>query len=335
MIQLCKKIIRVFLRNLFCITKTWKYVTIIRRTNLVAYLKHHFLLRQIYINKQGKLALPVINFFLSHKCNLKCEYCEYFNPFRNKIPSKEELLNSIEVWSKKIEPQRIIIGGGEPLLNPDYEEIVLATRKTWKNAVIDIISNGLLILKVRDSFLVTMAEQKIGFRISRHLKTEQYTENLNKSIQRFKKLGIDYEIIESFDAWVTCHELDDYSVPKPSKSNPQTAWSQCLAKYCTSINGRELYRCSTLMNIRLAVKEGVLSSIWNNAVTHEGISVNQSVKKLLEYMKNGVMKECSVCPDKIVSVPSRQMRSDELQIYKQILSGQINNSNNENTRSAG
>jgi hypothetical protein len=40
------------------------------------------------------------------------------------------------------------------------------------------------------------------------------------------------------------------------------------------------------MNIRLAVEEGVLSSIWNNAVTHEGISVNQSVKKLSRILAN-------------------------------------------------
>jgi hypothetical protein len=323
-------------------TRIWKYITLIRRTNLIVYLRHKFWLHQIYIDKQRKLVLPVINFFLSHKCNLKCEYCEYFNPFRTKIPSKEELLDSIEVWSTKIEPQKIIIGGGEPLLNPDYKEIVLATRKAWKNAIIDIISNGLLIPKIHDEFLVTMAKQKIGFKVSRHLKTEQYTENLNKSIQRFKKFGVDYEIMESFDAWVACHELDNYGVPKPSKSNPQKAWLQCLSKYCISINGHELHRCSTLMNIRLALKEGVLSPAWSHAATHEGISVDQPIENLLKYMKDGFMKECSICPDKIISVPARQMRPDELQIYKQILSGQINDPNNkgiqqidENTRYAG
>jgi organic radical activating enzyme len=280
------------------------------------------------------MALPMIQIFLSYSCCLKCEYCEYFNPFRSVIPPKDELLDSIKVWSKRIDPKLIVLSGGEPLLNPDYEEIILATRKAWSNANIDIISNGVLIPKVRDEFLVTMAKQKIGFRVSRHLKTEQYTESLNKTIKRFEKFGIKYDIIESFDAWVACHELDEQGVPKPSKSNPQVAWSQCLSKYCTSINGHELHRCSTLLNIRLAFKEGILSSIWNNAATHEGISIDQPVEKLLKYMRGGVMKECSVCPEKIIGVPARQMRLDELQIFKQILSGQINNSNNENTKCA-
>jgi organic radical activating enzyme len=318
--------IRPLLRLLFSFLGIWKLVHQFRRIRFVVVLSYWNWQRQIYITREEKLVLPDINFFLSHRCCLKCEYCSYFNPFRSKIPPKEELLDSIEAWSKRIEPKSITLGGGEPLLNPDYEEIVLAARKSWPSAIIDIISNGILIPKVRDEFLIIMSEQKIGIKISRHLKTKQYIESLNKSIQRFKKFGVNYNIIESFDAWITCHELDDRGVPKPSQSNPYVAWSQCLSKYCTSINGRELYRCSILMHIRLAVQEGILSSEWNSAATHEGISVNQPMEKLLKYMKGGVMKECSVCPSKIIGVPARQMRSDELQELKLILSGQVNDS---------
>jgi organic radical activating enzyme len=330
--------IRSLLRYLFSFFGIWRFVHWLRRTKFLTFLFYRNWQRQIYIireRERERIKLPVVNFFLSHRCNLKCEYCEYFNPFRIKIPSKEELLDSIDVWSKRIEPKLIVLAGGEPLLNPDYEEIVIATRKAWQDAVIDIISNGVLVPKVRDEFLATMAEQNIGFTISRHLKTEQYTNNLNRSIQRFKIFGVRYDIVESFDAWVACHELDNNGVPKPSKSNPQLAWSQCLPKYCTSINGHELHRCSTLMNIRLAVQEGVLSSIWNEFATHEGVSVDQPLEEIMKYLKSGVMKECRVCPDKIIGVPSRQMQPDELKVYKLILSGQTNDSNDENIQCAG
>jgi organic radical activating enzyme len=314
-----KKLIRIFLRNIFCLLKLWVVVGRIRRFKPICYVRHQYWLKKIFINKQNKLVLPSINYFISYQCNLKCEYCSYFNPFRNGILPKNSLIDSFQIWAERLQPENVVLGGGEPLLNPDYEEIALSASKIWKDSKIIIITNGILLSKVSDKFLRTIAGQKIEFRISRHLNTDNYNTNIKNAIKRFKKYGIVYEIVESFDAWSALYEINENGIPYPSNSDPKKAWNECFSKYCTCIIGRNLYRCSIQANVKLAIQEGILASNWSQASEHQGISVDHPVEKILSYLREGVMPACTICPEKIASVTAQQISPEKLKrIHLQI-----------------
>jgi organic radical activating enzyme len=302
------------------VTGTWKLASNIRRSNAAHIVRNIIHRQHIFINKEGKIVFPHVDIYITKSCNLKCEHCNLFNPLRNGINSKEDVLCTINRWSKRIAPNIIFLLGGEPLLHPDYEEIALAARNAWQQSSIAIITNGLLLPKVRDEFLKTMAANSIEFRISRHISTENFNRNLNESIARFKRYGVKFEMIESNQSWVTCHSLDTNGVPHSPNSNAWKSWISCLCKYCVAVSGNQLCRCNVILNMQQAVAEGVLPiSEFGEICNHKLVSIEDSNETILRYLRGGVMKECRFCPENFVNIEAKQIPIEKLKQIQQMI----------------
>jgi hypothetical protein len=298
----------------------WKLASTIRRSGIANIIRHTIHKRNVFINIEGKVVLPHIDIYITKSCNLKCEHCASYNPFRHGIIPKEDVIKTIAQWSERISPQTVALLGGEPLLHPDYQEITIAARNAWKQSDLTIITNGLLLPKVQDDFLMQMADNNIGFVISRHINTENYNRNLNEVINRFQKFNVKYEIIESHKSWVTCHSLDTEGIPRSPNSNPQKAWTHCLAKRCTTISGNQICYCSIIINILQAVSEGSLPlAEFSDIVKHKLITLDNSNETILKYLHSGVLKECRFCPENFESIEARQIPIDKLKNIQQII----------------
>lgn len=97
--------------------------------------------------ENGKASIPKVEFYINNTCNLTCENCNRFNNhhftgWQNFNDYKE----IIEQWSEHVVFEKLVIMGGEPLLNPSLLDWIDGLNQIFKNHV-QILSNGLLLHK--------------------------------------------------------------------------------------------------------------------------------------------------------------------------------------------
>jgi molybdenum cofactor biosynthesis enzyme MoaA len=94
-------------------------------------------------------------------CNLNCVCCEHFSPIA------DETYLDIEKYEKDCRHLSELVNGeiswlhlmgGEPLLHPRLNEIITISRKHFRRGHIELVSNGILLLKQTDAFWDTCRE---------------------------------------------------------------------------------------------------------------------------------------------------------------------------------
>jgi organic radical activating enzyme len=89
------------------------------------------------------LHLPYCEFYITHTCNLSCSNCHTFNnlPITGHSNWKENQ-PKYQTWARKLDIDRISLIGGEPLLNPDFEQWLVGIADLWPRSHIKIYTNG-------------------------------------------------------------------------------------------------------------------------------------------------------------------------------------------------
>ena len=140
--------------------------------------------------KQPKLSYFVLN-ILDH-CNLKCKGCDHFAAIAEErfVPA-QTIESDLKQISNLTEGAvtRIGIMGGEPLLHPDLLEVISAARKAFPNSLLQLISNGILLLKQSDDFWNVLRENNIQLVLTKypinldyeHMEEIAKTNNVNYS----------------------------------------------------------------------------------------------------------------------------------------------------------
>ena len=142
--------------------------------------------------------LDYLEVHVAHHCNLKCKGCGHMS---NKIPPQfpdfEQYRKDLArlktfFWGVK----RFRLMGGEPLLNPQLPEYIRETRRTFPDANIRVVSNGLLIPTVNDEIFYAMKEECVGFDISCYHPTAKIRGNIEL---RCVENEIPYDFSEEID----------------------------------------------------------------------------------------------------------------------------------------
>ena len=285
--------------------------------------RHFAWRRNVTIGQDGRLCIPSVDFPVANGCNLKCEYCFLLNPFRAGIVSKEYVIDSFEKWSRKIAPKRIILAGGEPLLNPDIAELAVAVHRYWQNAQCEVWTNGFLLPRVPDEVLQVFEREKVVVYISQHMGTEEYQDAVQQCLSRLSKFRIQHSVIEAYRDWRNDRHVDADGVPVPCRSNPAVAYSRCISKRCTIVLGDKLYRCHYLAHITSALQEGVAVPEWKRVLTHKPVTFENSPQEIRDYLFGGPMPECSVCPETCEIVEPRQLSMEHIQRIKELIRQRI------------
>ncbi len=109
---------------------------------------------KIAIKRLRKPILPYIELHLTDHCNLNCRGCVHFAPIANRwFADPEEHardLSGLQRLFSTIEVIRLM--GGEPLLHPQVDSFVLATRSYFPKADIRLVTNGLLLDRMPEGF---------------------------------------------------------------------------------------------------------------------------------------------------------------------------------------
>lgn len=170
------------------------------------------------------------------QCNLKCKGCTHYC----NLTSDEDNIDFEKYKSSLIRLKQLFWGvhllrlmGGEPLMNPDYLRFVKTAREIFPDANIQLVSNGLLILKLTSEELNEIKKNRCSFAIS-------YYPPLKKKLKEIKdildKHGVEYDISPPIKFFFKT------LVDIPHESS-ERSFKQCMFSQCHSMLDGELSIC--------------------------------------------------------------------------------------------
>jgi len=232
--------------------------------------------------------------YLVYHCNLNCAGCAVFSPL-----AKEKYLDmdSYEQDCKRLseltngEVECIRLLGGEPTLHPNLLDFCNITRKYFKQAKIQLVTNGILLPKAEDNFWETCKKNNIIIQISRYpLKI-----NMDGIIEKSRRYKVSTEITESKE-----NEMFHLALDTEGKHSAKDSFYNCWVKNsCITLSHGKLYTCSLIpavehfnryFNKNLTIKE------------EDGIDINKtkSIKEILRFLTRPV-SFCRYCDIKRMS----------------------------------
>ncbi|CAH1234192.1 MULTISPECIES: radical SAM/SPASM domain-containing protein [Vibrio harveyi group] len=159
----------------------------------------------------------LINFSITEKCNLECSYCFYSASYKNNkniidksfngSKSTDELFTEI---AEKFPYTKVIITGGEPLMNKDFIKYAKLIKSKGLN--VGVLTNGTLISdKIADQILeVELDEVRVsldGYDKNSHEMTRPRTyDKIIKNIAKLRQRRINV----IFSSTITSHNEDKF-----------------------------------------------------------------------------------------------------------------------------
>jgi len=188
----------------------------------------------------GDLILPQAEIHVCDFCNLNCKGCAHFSPlFERKMPDFNVRIKDIEVLKERFSHIiKFYLMGGEPFLNPQIKEYVIAARRILPDTQIQIVTNGLLLLKINDDVFNVIRDNDIIVSVSVYRPTQVIWDRI---VQRLENIRVRY-IMRPFE--------EKQTFVKPLSTNPNSIYPhRCISDGCLNIYDGKISRCPTLMYI--------------------------------------------------------------------------------------
>lgn len=175
---------------------------------------------------------------LCDHCNLNCASCSHFSPLAPRKDTDIKVLEKDYNRLAELFPQkafkRIRLLGGEPLMHPEVETGILLTRKFFPLARIELVTNGLLLHRMTESFWDACKQTGLLMVVS------PYPINLNyDSITRLlQEKGIKFRFEQM------AHSFNKDEMNENGEESPFKNWCFCkLAVRCSQLRNGRLYMC--------------------------------------------------------------------------------------------
>lgn len=183
---------------------------------------------------------------LAEHCDLNCKCCDHFSPLAKErytnFTSFEKDINRLS-YLYKGESDRIILLGGEPLLNTEITKFMVCVRKAFPNSKILIITNGLMIPKMNDKFFDSCIDNNIEVWITKYPINDVYKEI--EQICESKKISWKY-----FNNAQVQKESAHNPLDLEGKQNCEENFMNCsVANECITLKDGKLYPCPTVAHI--------------------------------------------------------------------------------------
>ena len=130
--------------------------------------------------------ISLLDIPISLDCNLSCDHCNVYSNLKvtstrqNKQSLEKDLLN----WKPFINPLKLQIIGGEPLLYKDLPSLIYTAREIFPKTDLRLFSNGLL-LKKNLHLAQVLNDTNCMLVISIHSKDKRYEKLLKDNIKSF------------------------------------------------------------------------------------------------------------------------------------------------------
>lgn len=138
---------------------------------------------------------------VAHHCNLSCEQCNHLSPYLPRyFISPDNLYRDLLLLSKYCRPELISLLGGEPLLHPNFLEIVNIVRKSGISKRIRVVTNGLLLHRMSEQFWQGVDEVCVSLYPSHPMKVKDLSKFQESAKRNKSSLHLRYQdyFYESF-----------------------------------------------------------------------------------------------------------------------------------------
>lgn len=174
-------------------------------------------------------------------CNLNCKYCDHFCPlvtedFTNFDKCAQDIKQLAKLFHHKT--GQILILGGEPLLNPELPKYIQVTRTEFSSAHIFVVTNGILLEKMDDSFWKACCDYRVGIRVTRYPIKIDY----ERIAELSKAKGVAYDLFGA----TKMGERNMWYQPLDPKGlqDIQKSFLLCNEKnHCITLSDGKLYTC--------------------------------------------------------------------------------------------
>jgi len=259
-----------------------------------------------------KPILPFVESMLIYPCNLKCDACSTFSDIKTQgYVGVEQGIAWLQPWSERMEIQAWGAMGGEPLMNPQMYDWIVAVRELLPNAQIRFVTNGLLLEKhwrivelltdIGNCILkitVHLEHSKIKSAIKRIQDTYDWKPVHEFGIDRWS-LDNDCKFQINYPKWFTQTFRNTYNDMAPYDSNPADAFDNCHQQTCSMLLEDKLYKCSqTALIPGIWNKHGKPNSEQWQPYLNKGLAPNTSEQDIINFSNNfGKPNQvCRQCP---------------------------------------
>ncbi len=229
-------------------------------------------------------------------CNLHCRDCLNFNPYIKKHIRRniEELKKDMDLYFRWVDfSERYQISGGEPLLYPDIEELILYIGENYRSKVgiFEIVLNGTII--PTDKICVIMKKYDITVYLDNYVSTISEELNHRKEIiEQFNKYGVKW-IDNTVKQWFAL-DIENTDNSEMTSEELMAYFDNCNNPWHSFEYGK-LYSCNFS---RFAMKAGIIDEKENdyfdlNKMTDE--KKTELIEFMLGYTTKGYVDFCKRC----------------------------------------
>lgn len=187
--------------------------------------------------KSGKTLIHHLETHAADGCNLNCCGCLHFSNLykKDEFPNWKNTIKDLQYIAKYCEIFQFRILGGEPLLNPELSDFIEEVRKVLPNTDIAVISNGVLIPKMKPRLYQVMKKNNVGFNLTLYPPTLKIKEAIYETLERY---GVAYGSHE-----VQMDEFEKYIRLTPEYDGK--AHEKCISRGILTLKDGKLYKCPT------------------------------------------------------------------------------------------
>lgn len=248
----------------------------------------------------NKISIPSLSIEVVKQCNIKCEGCNHFTNFvsTKHILSTDEIHNNLYEWSKILDPLEFRIVGGEPFINKNLADTIIAIRNLFPQSRILIFTNGLLIKNFDDSFAEKISDLSVSIRISLHSLGEEYVKkilDIKPKLERWKNTyNIQYLVGDAVSSWTWPYRLVDNKIYPFEDNNQRLSWENCPSKTCRQIYKGKLYKCQLTAYMQDVVDSMDFS--FHKYLDYRAAESNDSYQSIVDFINTEDEKVCGACP---------------------------------------
>jgi len=176
-----------------------------------------------------------VEYYISLKCNLNCAGCATFSPLVKEDDFKS--LEKIETDFKKFymltkdNVQDLTIMGGEPLMHPQINDIIVYFSELFPETKLRMITNGILIPKMNDEFFELIKDRIKGIIVTEYPIALDYS-NIFKILDE-KQIN--------YDKWGPKYEFGHQYLHEQPED-----YKDCWYRDLYILNDNKIYACTEI-----------------------------------------------------------------------------------------
>ena len=144
-----------------------------------------------YTVRDGKIQNFTCEINLTLHCNLSCRACSHMSPVAPKyFLEPKELKKDLSILSKYYHVDHVRLLGGEPLLHPNIPEIADIVLTSGITEWVRVVTNGVLLSKMEDSFWESINEVHITLYPGKEMTREE----LELCLEKSQKYNVGFQI---------------------------------------------------------------------------------------------------------------------------------------------